>query len=118
MKTVSERLDAIEKEIDKIEQVLRRLSGQRALLHIYLPLSNMPQNEEVQIRHDPTTSWLKFCFLEGAIIYHAENYVTLVRKLLENQRLKERKSRKSNCEQTENYGTNKRRQIKITTRFY
>ena len=83
MKTVNEKIEVIENLIDKVERLMFRISGQRAILHTYLPLSNTPPDVEIQVRYDPSTLWSDFCFLEGAIIYHIENYAILVRKLLE-----------------------------------
>ena len=87
MKTLNEKIEAIENLMDKIEKLMQRLSGQRAILHTYLPISYMPPNIEIQVRYNPSILWLDFCFLEGAIIYHIENYVILVRKLFKQMKL-------------------------------
>ena len=87
MKTLNEKTEAIENLMDKIEKLTQRLSGQRAILHTYLPISYMPPNIEIQVRYDPSILLLDFCFLEEAVIYHIENYAILVRKLFKQMKL-------------------------------
>jgi len=87
LKTYIEKINAVETEIYKAEQLILKIQGQRAFLDCYLHMSNMPIGIEIQVKFDPATIWLEFSFLEGAIIYHAVNYIFLVKRLIEIEKI-------------------------------
>ena len=84
MKTMEEKFKEIEDKMHGAEKLIKKISLQRVYLDTNLFLSYMPTSGTIQVRFDPTVLWSEFSFLEGAVIYHTENYFTILRELLTN----------------------------------
>jgi hypothetical protein len=83
METYEDKINAMKDKISKIEKIVSKMQKQQVFLDHYLPLASTEPGIERQVRYDATTIWANFSFIEGAIAYHAENYIYHANRVLE-----------------------------------